>query len=70
MRIKLTKEQQELLSSMGSVVKTEKAVYQYLPFWYKETEDEDVFEQFTFQKLPDDLVKTIEFYRAKPLDNK
>ena len=64
MKVKITKEQQELLNT-GTIVSTpENVTYHYLPFWYKETEDEDVFEIIPLGKLPDDLAKMIKVERG------
>ena len=64
MKVKITKEQQELLNT-GTIVSTpENVAYYYLPFWYKKTEDEDVFEIIPLGKLPDDLVKLLKDERG------
>jgi hypothetical protein len=51
MKVKITKEQKELLNTGTIVSTTENVIYHYLPFWYKETEDEDVFEIIPLGKL-------------------
>ena len=63
MKAKLSKEQQALLNT-GTIVSTpENVTYHYLPFWYKETEDEDMFEIIPLGKLPEDLVRVIDVTR-------
>jgi hypothetical protein len=64
MKVKITKEQQELLDTGTMVITPENVTYRYLPFWYKETEDEGVFEVIPLGKLPDDLVNIIKAERG------
>ena len=59
MKIKLTKEQQELLNA-GTIVNTpENGTYHYLPFCYKETKDKNLFEIISPEKLPKDFFRLI-----------
>ena len=67
MKIKISKEQQELLHTGIMVITNENVIYRYLPFWYKETEDEDLFEEIPLGKLPEDLVKVIKIERERLL---
>lgn len=60
MKVKFPKEQTDLFNNIGTIVNTsEGSVYRYLPFWFKETEEEDVYELFTFEQLPDELIVSI-----------
>jgi len=60
MKVKFPKEQTDLFNNIGTIVNTaEGRVYRYLPFWFKETEEEDVYELFTFEQLPDELIESI-----------
>lgn len=63
MKIKLTEEQVELLDNHGAIITTEniegKNTYQFLPFWFKKTDDKNVFELLLFEKLPGDLLESI-----------
>ena len=74
MKIKITKEQQDLLNTGSVVITPEDETYLYLPFWYKKTEDEDLFEIISPEKLPEDLVKAINIMREYapniPLEHK
>ena len=67
MKIKISKEQQKLLHTGIMVTTNENVIYRYLPFWYKETEDEDLFEEIQLGKLPEDLVKVIKIERERLL---
>ena len=64
MKVKFPKEQTDLFNNIGTIVNTaEGSVYRHLPFWFKETEEEGVYELFTFEKLPDELIETIKSMR-------
>lgn len=64
MKVKFPKEQTDLFNNIGTIVNTaEGSVYRYLPFWFKETEEEGVYELFTFEQLPDELIETIKSMR-------
>jgi hypothetical protein len=64
MKIKVKKQQTDLLRHVGTVVTTTKGdVYRYLPFWFKETPDKDIYDLLTFEELPDDLIETIKDMR-------
>ena len=63
-KVKFPKEQMELLNNMGTIVNTVSGeTYRYLPQWFRETEEEGVFELFTFENLPDELIDTIKDMR-------
>jgi hypothetical protein len=54
--IKLPKEFTEMLKSMGSVVNSPEGFTHYhLPYLFKETEKEDVYEVTLFEKFPDNI---------------
>lgn len=60
MKIKFPKEQISIFDQLGTIVNTEDGnTYRYLPFWFKETDEEDVYEVLTFDQLPDDLIESI-----------
>lgn len=60
MKVKFPKEQIDLFNNIGTIVNTaEGSVYRYLPFWFKETEEEGVYELFTFEQLPDEFIEII-----------
>lgn len=50
----LSKEQIELLN-IGTKLRLD-STYYYLPFWFKATEEEGVFECFSLEHLPKELV--------------
>jgi len=59
-KVKFSKEQIELFNNIGTIVNTGSGkTYRYLPHWFRETEEESVFELFTFENLPDELIDTI-----------
>ena len=57
MKIKLTKEQIELLS-IGSRIVTSEGDYSNLPYWFKKRND-GFFDAFLFDKLQEDLITAI-----------
>jgi len=60
MKVKFPKEQTDLFNQIGTIVNTANgSTYRYLPFWFKETDQEDVYELLTFEKLPDELIELI-----------
>jgi len=64
MKVKFPKEQIDLFNQIGTIVNTANGnTYRYLPFWFKETEQEDVYELLTFEKLSDELIETIKDMR-------
>ena len=64
MKVKFPKEQIDLLNNIGTIVNTaDGSVYKYLPFWFKETDEEGIYELFTFEQLPDELIETIKSMR-------
>lgn len=64
MKVKFPKEQTDLFNNVGTIVNTaEGSTYRYLPFWFKETNEEDVYELFTFEQLPNELIETIKRMR-------
>lgn len=64
MRVKFPKEQTDLFNQIGTIVNTANGnTYRYLPFWFKETDQENVYELLTFEKLPDELIETIKDMR-------
>jgi hypothetical protein len=69
MKIKLTKEQVELLDNHGTTVITANIeginTYQFLPFLFKKMEGEDVFELLLFEKLPSEFIEAIKDKRIR-----
>ena len=64
MKLKFSKEQTDLFNQVGTIVNTANGnIYRYLPFWFKETEQEGVYELLTFEQLPDELIETIKDMR-------
>uniref|UniRef100_A0A6M3LX62 Uncharacterized protein n=1 Tax=viral metagenome TaxID=1070528 RepID=A0A6M3LX62_9ZZZZ len=58
MKVKFSKEQLSLFDQLGTIITTSKGhIYQYIPFWFKTTQEEDIFELFTFEELPDEVIK-------------
>lgn len=55
---KLPKETIDLLKGMGSVVLLGKTFY-FLPFWFKETEEDGVFEIIHPDNLPKELIDAL-----------
>ena len=63
-KVKLSKEQIDLFNNIGTIVSTTSdKTYRYLPHWFRETEEEGVFEVFTFENLPDELINAIKDMR-------
>jgi hypothetical protein len=65
MKIKLTKQQEEFLLN-GTVVNTkggEKWIY--FPYWFKETNEQGVFEEYTFEQLPEGIKKYLNNLKEK-----
>ena len=65
MKVKLTKEQQELLNTFSTVLRNSDTTYMYMPYWFKSTDEANVFEILTFEKLPKDLIQMITVEREK-----
>jgi hypothetical protein len=63
MEIKFTKPQIKLLKQRATVVKTKTGIYYYLPYWYKETNKENVLDKISFEHLPVDLQSAIRTQR-------
>ena len=64
MKVKFSKEQIDLFN-IGTIINTaDGSIYRYLPFWFKETDEEGVYELFTFEQLPDELIETIKSMRG------
>jgi hypothetical protein len=62
-KVKFSKEQIDLLNT-GTIVTTASGeTYRYLPYWFRETNEEGVYELFTFEKLTDELIETIKDIR-------
>ncbi len=52
MKIKITKEQLDLLN-IGNVINTNEEKWYYMPFWFKQSGDD--FEIISFEKLPKEI---------------
>jgi len=66
MKVKFPKEQVDLFNNIGTIVNTASGkTYRYLPYWFRETDEEGVFELFTFEELPDELIDTIKDIRKE-----
>uniref|UniRef100_A0A6M3LRB3 Uncharacterized protein n=1 Tax=viral metagenome TaxID=1070528 RepID=A0A6M3LRB3_9ZZZZ len=64
MRIKVKKEVAEFLINATTKVHTRGgSIYYYIPFWFTKTEEEDIFEEFSFDSLPEELKKAIKDLR-------
>lgn len=54
-KITLTKQQIEMLET-GSKVKTKEGyTWYYIPYWYKSTNEQGVYEEYSFQELPEGM---------------
>lgn len=63
-KVKLSKEQADLLNDMGTIVNTaDGGVYRFLPYWFKESKEDGVYESFLLGHLPDELVDAINHIR-------
>lgn len=59
-KIKFPKEQVDFFYNTGTKVNTANGkTYIYFFHWFRETEEEGVFELFAFENLPDELIDTI-----------
>ena len=66
--MKFSKEQIQLFKENGVLASTPEGEYMFLPFWFKETEAEDMFEAISLGKLPEDLKEfIIEFRDETPI---
>lgn len=57
-KLKLKQDVIDHLLDSGSIVATEGKAFVYLPYWYEICKD-GVFIEYTFDKLPENLVKFI-----------
>lgn len=56
-KIKFAKDLTDLFDNIGTVVNTsEDGIYRHIPFWFKETDEEDVYRLLTFEQLPNELI--------------
>ncbi len=63
-KVKLTEDQTAFLNGNCTIINTSDGVdagdvYMYLPFWYKKTDVDNVFEVLSFDALPSDLKKEL-----------
>lgn len=58
MKIKLTKEQFHLISSIGNMVNDGEDDYYHLPFWFKSCDDGS-FEIIKLEKVPNHVIQII-----------
>lgn len=59
-KVKLEKEVVSFLEDRGTIVYSKEGICFFnIPFWYKETEKDGVFEEFNFHDLPEDVKETI-----------
>jgi len=60
MKVKFSKEQVSLFNQIGTIVHTAKGeTYRHIPFWIKETNQDDVYELLTFESLSDEVIELI-----------
>lgn len=65
MKVELSKSQIELLE-MGTKIKGQGGtVYYFLPYWYKSTNQQGVYEEINWDELPEGIKKYIENQRNK-----
>lgn len=55
MKVKLTKSQKDLLNIGSKVEGLDGHFYYYIPFWFRSTDNSNIFEQYHLEKLPDEL---------------
>lgn len=59
-KIKLTKEESELFDNLGIIVTLKNGdIYKFLPFWFKETKEDSIFEAHSFERVPEELKEHI-----------
>ena len=64
MKLKIEKSQSNFLQEMGTEITTPNGEkYFYMPFWFKQTEEEGVYELLTFDHLPKDVIELIHDFR-------
>ena len=63
-KIKLSQKESNLLNN-GTVISVGGNTYRYLPFWYKDTDEEGVYEEYSFEELPYDLIAYINDQRKR-----
>jgi len=57
MRVKFSKEQTDWFDQVSSVINTASGdTYQYLPYWFKKTDEEGVYDIIPFEMLPGELI--------------
>ena len=65
MKIKIEKCQRDFLLNGSVINKKSGEKWYYFPFWLKETSETDIYEEYTFEKLPEGIKKYIENERNK-----
>lgn len=65
MKIELTNQQVQLLE-MGTKINTKDGnTYYFLPYWYKKVDNNGMFEELNWDKLPEGVKKYIENQKEK-----
>lgn len=59
MKVQVKKEVAEFFESTASMVKINSNTYYYMPFWFKTTEDKEIFDELNWDELPKDLINFI-----------
>lgn len=61
--VKFSKEQVSFMKH-GSAILVHGETWHHVPFWYKETDQENVFEEVSMEDLPNYLKEAIERFRS------
>ncbi len=60
MKIKFSKEREEILNMVSTIVITASGdKYYHMPYWYKKTKEEGIYEELNYDHLPQDLKDAI-----------
>jgi hypothetical protein len=70
MRVKVKKSVAEFIEDTGNCMTTHGNRYFYIPFWFKKTDEEGIYEEYFLDDLPQELIDAIKFFREnKPSGN-
>lgn len=68
-KIKLTADMVSFINSWNRVKFGRNSDWLYIPFWFKKTENEDVFEVYSFDRLPTEVTEYMQYIRKSLVDN-
>ena len=63
MKVKLSKSQRKLLKKGSCLITGKGDTFYYLPYWYKKTNEKGVYEEITYDHLPNELSELLKQLR-------